>query len=50
MGTYFEHYDIPACVIEEINPIDADNLRDGVLPAPAVDGNRPGCAPLPADD
>jgi len=41
-GTYFEHYDIPACVIEEINPIDADNTADGLLPAPGRRRQPPG--------
>jgi uncharacterized protein (DUF885 family) len=38
----FEHYDIPACVIEEINPIDADNAAMAYYRPPAVDGSRPG--------
>jgi uncharacterized protein (DUF885 family) len=41
-GTYFEHYHIPACVIEEINPIDADNTAMAYYRPPAVDGSRPG--------
>src|ERR1700733_12880657 len=40
--TYFEHYDIPGCVIEEINPIDADNTAMAYYRPPAVDGSRPG--------
>ena len=40
--TYFEHYDIPACAIEEINPIDADNTAMAYYRPPAVDGSRPG--------
>jgi uncharacterized protein (DUF885 family) len=40
--SYFEHYDIPACVIEEINPIDADNTAMAYYRPPAVDGSRPG--------
>ncbi len=39
---YFEHYDIPACVIEEINPIDSDNTAMAYYRPPAVDGSRPG--------
>ena len=39
---YFEHYDIPACVIEEINPVDADNGALAYYRPPAVDGSRPG--------
>ena len=39
---YFERYDIPACVIEEINPIDADNTAMAYYRPPAVDGSRPG--------
>jgi uncharacterized protein (DUF885 family) len=41
-GAYFEHYDIPACVIEEINPIDADNTAMAYYRPPSVDGSRPG--------
>ena len=40
--TYFEHYDISACVIEEINPIDAENTALAYYRPPAVDGSRPG--------
>ena len=40
--TYFEHYDIPGCVIEEVNPIDADNTAMAYYRPPAVDGSRPG--------
>ena len=36
------HYEIPACVIEEINPIDADNTAMAYYRPPAVDGSRPG--------
>jgi uncharacterized protein (DUF885 family) len=39
---YFVHYDIPGCVIEEINPIDADNTAMAYYRPPAVDGSRPG--------
>jgi uncharacterized protein (DUF885 family) len=41
-GRYVVHYDIPACVIEEINPIDADNSAMAYYRPPAVDGSRPG--------
>ena len=40
--TYFTHYDIPGCVIEEVNPIDADNTAMAYYRPPAVDGSRPG--------
>ena len=40
--TYVEQYDIPACVLEEINPIDADNSPLAYYRPPAVDGSRPG--------
>jgi uncharacterized protein (DUF885 family) len=40
--TYFEHYEIPGCVIEEINPIDADSAPMAYYRPPAVDGSRPG--------
>jgi len=39
---YFDHYEIPACAIEEINPIDADNTAMAYYRPPAVDGSRPG--------
>ncbi|HEX3965463.1 MAG TPA: DUF885 domain-containing protein [Trebonia sp.] len=39
---YFVHYDIPGCVIEEINPIDAENTAMAYYRPPAVDGSRPG--------
>jgi uncharacterized protein (DUF885 family) len=40
--SYFDRYEIPACVIEEINPIDADNSAMAYYRPPAVDGSRPG--------
>jgi uncharacterized protein (DUF885 family) len=41
-GRCFEPYDIPACAIEEINPIDADNSALAYYRPPAADGSRPG--------
>jgi uncharacterized protein (DUF885 family) len=41
-GTCFEPYDIPACAIEEINPVDADNSALAYYRPPAADGSRPG--------
>jgi len=41
-GRWFEAYDIPACAIEEINPIDADNSALAYYRPPAADGSRPG--------
>lgn len=41
-GGYFERYDIPACVIEEINPIDSGSTAMAYYRPPAVDGSRPG--------
>ena len=41
-GTCFVPYDIPGCVIEEINPIDADNAAMAYYRPPSVDGSRPG--------
>jgi uncharacterized protein (DUF885 family) len=40
--SYFAPYDIPGCVIEEVNPIDADNTAMAYYRPPAVDGSRPG--------
>jgi uncharacterized protein (DUF885 family) len=40
--TCFEPYDIPACVIEEINPVDAGNSALAYYRPPAADGSRPG--------
>jgi uncharacterized protein (DUF885 family) len=48
--TYFEHYDIPGCVIEEVNPIDADNTAMAYYRPPAVDGSRPGAHVLLTTD
>jgi uncharacterized protein (DUF885 family) len=39
---YFEPYDIPGCVIEEINPVDAASSAMAYYRPPAVDGSRPG--------
>jgi uncharacterized protein (DUF885 family) len=47
---YFGHYDIPACVIEEINPVDAENTAMAYYRPPAVDGSRPGAFCLLATD
>jgi uncharacterized protein (DUF885 family) len=41
-GTCFEPYSIPACAIEEINPVDADNSALAYYRPPAADGSRPG--------
>ncbi len=38
----FPPYDLPACAIEEINPIDADDTAMAYYRPPAVDGSRPG--------
>ncbi len=47
---YFPHYDIPDCVIEQINPIDAENTALAYYRPPAVDGSRPGAHCLLASD
>ncbi|HEY0932438.1 MAG TPA: DUF885 domain-containing protein, partial [Trebonia sp.] len=39
---YFEPYDIPGCVIEEINPVDAAGSAMAYYRPPGVDGSRPG--------
>lgn len=49
-GRYFEHYEIPACVLEEINPIDAGNSALAYYRPPAVDGSRPGAFCLGTTD
>ena len=47
---YFPHYDIPDCVIEQINPIDSENTALAYYRPPAVDGSRPGAHCLLASD
>jgi uncharacterized protein (DUF885 family) len=39
---WFPARELPACVIEEINPIDAGNSAMAYYRPPAVDGSRPG--------
>ncbi len=46
----FPPYDIGACAIEEINPVDADNTAMAYYRPPAVDGSRPGAFCLIATD
>lgn len=41
-GSCFNSYDIADCIIEEINPIDADNSAMAYYRPPAADGSRPG--------
>jgi uncharacterized protein (DUF885 family) len=48
--SYFAPYDIPGCVIEEVNPIDADNTAMAYYRPPAVDGSRPGAHCLLTSD
>lgn len=47
---YFPKYDIPDCVIEEINPIEAEHTAMAYYRPPAVDGSRPGAHCLLATD
>jgi uncharacterized protein (DUF885 family) len=47
---YYPDYDIPECVIEEINPIDAEHTALAYYRPPAVDGSRPGAHCLVASD
>jgi uncharacterized protein (DUF885 family) len=47
---YYPNYDIPECVIEEINPIDAEHTALAYYRPPAVDGSRPGAHCLVASD
>ncbi|AMM21646.1 hypothetical protein AX769_17725 [Frondihabitans sp. PAMC 28766] len=49
-GSYFPAYDIPDCVIEVINPIEASNTALAYYRPPAVDGSRPGAHCLLATD
>jgi uncharacterized protein (DUF885 family) len=41
-SAWFPARDLPPCVIEEINPIDARNTAMAYYRPPAVDGSRPG--------
>ncbi|QXG76651.1 DUF885 domain-containing protein [Modestobacter sp. L9-4] len=45
---WFPHFDIPACVIEEIDPVDAAGAAMAYYRPPAVDGSRPGAHVLQA--
>ncbi|MCU1584214.1 MAG: hypothetical protein JWM49_770 [Microbacteriaceae bacterium] len=47
---YFPAYDIPDCVIEEINSIEAAHTAMAYYRPPAVDGSRPGAHCLLATD
>jgi uncharacterized protein (DUF885 family) len=47
---YFPAYDIPDCVIEVINPIEAEHTAMAYYRPPAVDGSRPGAHCLLATD
>jgi uncharacterized protein (DUF885 family) len=47
---YYPDYDIPECIIEEINPIDAEHTALAYYRPPAVDGSRPGAHCLVASD
>lgn len=39
---WFPHYDIAPCVLEEINPVDAEGSAMAYYRPPAADGSRPG--------
>ena len=45
---WFPHYDIPPCVIEVIDPVDAEGAALAYYRPPAVDGSRPGAHCLQA--
>ncbi len=47
---YYPDYDIPDCVIEEINAVDAAHTALAYYRPPAVDGSRPGAHCLVASD
>ena len=49
-GRYFPDYDLGECIIEEINPIDAEHSALAYYRPPAVDGSRPGAHCLLATD
>jgi uncharacterized protein (DUF885 family) len=49
-GRAFPDYDITACTLEPINPIDAGSSALGHYRPPAVDGSRPGAFFLLADE
>ena len=49
-GLYFPAYEISNCVIEEINPVDAEHSALAYYRPPAVDGSRPGAHCLLATD
>jgi len=45
---WFPHYDIPPCVIEQIDPVEAEGAAMAYYRPPAVDGSRPGAHVLQA--
>ncbi|WP_298227590.1 DUF885 domain-containing protein [Gryllotalpicola sp.] len=47
---YYPAYDIPDCVIEVINPVEAKNTAMAYYRPPAADGSRPGAHCLLATD
>ena len=47
---WFPHSDIPACVVEQIDPVDAAGAAMAYYRPPAVDGSRPGAHVLQATD
>jgi len=49
-GDWFPDYDITACAIEPISPIDAGSSALGYYRPPALDGSRPGAYCLLATD
>jgi uncharacterized protein (DUF885 family) len=49
-GDYYPDHDIPECVIEQINPIDAAHTAMAYYRPPAIDGSRPGAHCLIATD
>ena len=45
---WFPHYEIPPCVIEQIDPIESEGAAMAYYRPPAVDGSRPGAHVLQA--
>lgn len=49
-SSWFPHYEIPRCVVEEINPLEAGNAPLAYYRPPSADGTRPGAYCVLAHD